>query len=606
LSPGYKAARRTAQKLALGLAAMLVAVALVWLVSLGRTWNTAEFRTFDLFTAWSAGQAVDSTQQLDIVIVAIDEASFEELNMAWPFPRSMHGRLIERARSDGAKAVVFDVIFSEPSSAEQDEAFAQSIRGEMPVVMASTVERQVAGSHVLWSEVLPLDLLQSAGAMSGQAGVNPDDDFVVRRFEWSTQALAAKIADIVVGPQNANETSQRLEKTPEGDFRLIRYLGPPGTFDTRSYYQAVIDGLLPTGFFKDKVVLVGRSTRTTEQLSGSRVDMFNSPFAVLGEGDRLFPGVEIQANLASNYVNGGIKLAPEYWQWLALVLSLLLLAPIAQKNHPAVLVALALLISVAYTTTSFWLFNQQSVWLSPLFFVAALVSASAAVMVTEFIYSRNQARAIRGMFAQYVPPEVVAKLVENPDLFKLGGENRELTLMFTDLADFTAMAEKLPPEATVEVLTEYFNTMTAIIHKHKGTVDKFIGDAIMAFWGAPLPDENHAENAVLAARDMLAAMEDIKAKLRERKLPMIAMRIGLHTGNVVVGNIGSNSRFSYTAIGDAVNLASRLEGANKNYGTWLLISESTKTKLPAKWNLKAVDELTVKGKTEAVKVYTLE
>ncbi|MDH4395384.1 MAG: adenylate/guanylate cyclase domain-containing protein [Limnobacter sp.] len=605
MSPGFKSARRTAQKTALGLGAMLLAVALVWLVSLGRTWNTAEFRTFDLFTAWSASQLSNPTEDLPIVIVAIDEASFEELDMAWPFPRSLHGKLIERARADGAKAVVFDVIFSEPSSTEQDNAFAESIRGEMPVVLASTVERQVAGSHVLWSEVLPLDVLQAAGAMTGQAGVNPDDDFVVRRFEWSPQALAAKIAQIVMGQKGADETQAGLQKIPEGDFRLMRYLGAPGTFDTRSYYQAVIDGLLPAGFFKNKIVLVGRSTRTTEQLSGSRVDMFNSPFAVLGEGDRLFPGVEIQANLASNYVKGGIKLAPEYWQWLALVFSLMLFAPVAQKNHPALLVALALIFSLAYTGTSFYMFHRQSVWLSPLFFVAALLSATAAVMVTEFVYSRNQARAIRGMFAQYVPPEVVTKLVENPDLFKLGGENRELTLMFTDLADFTAMAEKLPPEATVEVLTEYFNTMTAIIHKYKGTVDKFIGDAIMAFWGAPLPDDNHAENAVLAARDMLAAMEEIKAKLKALDLPMIAMRIGLHTGNVVVGNIGSDSRFSYTAIGDAVNLASRLEGANKNYGTWLLVSESTKIKLPGHWILKPVDELTVKGKTEAVKVYTL-
>lgn len=594
MSPSVSNARRTAKKLALGLAGMLLAITLVWIVSLGRTWNTAEFRTFDLFTAWSAKQASD----LPIVIIAIDEASFEELDMAWPFPRSLHGRLIDRARQDGAKAVVFDVIFSEPSTTEQDMAFGDSIRGDMPVLLASTVERQVTGSHVLWSEVLPLDLLQAAGAITGQAGVNPDDDFVVRRFEWSSQALAAKIA-YLSGIDTAN-------KATEGDFRLIRYAGAPGTFDTRSYYQAVIDGLLPAGFFKDKIVLVGRSTRTTEQLSISRVDMFNSPFAVLGEGDRLFPGVEIQANLASNYVHGGIKLAPDFWQWLALLLSLMLFTPLAQKNHPVLLVSFALFLSLGFTASAFWLFKYHGMWLSPLFFVASLLSATTALMVTEFVYSRNQARAIRGMFAQYVPPEVVAKLVENPDLFKLGGENRELTLMFTDLADFTAMAEKLPPEATVEVLTEYFNTMTGIIHKHKGTVDKFIGDAIMAFWGAPLPDENHAENATLAAREMLAAMEEIKAKLKARSLPMIAMRIGLHTGNVVVGNIGSNSRFSYTAIGDAVNLASRLEGANKNYGTWLLISESTKIKLPNEWDLKAVDELTVKGKTEAVKVYTLK
>jgi len=208
------------------------------------------------------------------------------------------------------------------------------------------------------------------------------------------------------------------------------------------------------------------------------------------------------------------------------------------------------------------------------------------------------------MFAQYVPPAVVSRLIAQPELMRLGGEAREVTLMFTDLANFTTLSEQLSAEQTVEVLTAYFNAMTPIVHATGGTVDKFIGDAVMAFWGAPLDDPQHAEHAVNAAILMQQAMQMLVADLRARGLPPIHMRIGLHTGRVVVGNVGSEQRFSYTAIGDAVNLAARLEGANKAFGTGILLSAATAAQLPPTVALRALDDVVVKGKTEPVRVFT--
>ncbi|HEY0886052.1 MAG TPA: adenylate/guanylate cyclase domain-containing protein, partial [Ramlibacter sp.] len=253
---------------------------------------------------------------------------------------------------------------------------------------------------------------------------------------------------------------------------------------------------------------------------------------------------------------------------------------------------------------SWSLFAGARWWLPPVGPVAALAAAAAATGLLHFVSVRRRSRRMRGLFAHYVPAEVVAQLVEQPGLVRLGGEVREITVMFTDLAGFTGMSERLSAEQTVEVLTAYFNAMTPIIHRYGGTVDKYIGDAIMAFWGAPLPDAAHAEHAVRAAIEMQAAMERLAGELRERGLPPIEMRIGLHSGPAVVGNVGSDIRFSYTAVGDTVNLAARLEGANKAFGTGILLSDATATRLPPGLPLRVLDIVVVKGKSEPVRVFT--
>lgn len=586
-----KPGRWSQPALALVLGGLLVAV--LGLASNTRPWQAVENKFFDVFTALGAPY----TSPLPLVILAIDEPSFQQLQVQWPFPRRMHAQVLERLRADGALAIGFDVVFAEPTSAIDDAALAQAIAAAPPVVLAAMRELTESGNASLWTEVMPLEQFLSAGAIAGQTQVTPDDDFVVRRREASPDTFAARLATLA---------GTTLGTNPQQDWaELIGYAGPRGTFDTRSYYQALEPDLLPKGFFQGKIVLIGRSVRTASELERSQADMFNSPFAVINHEDRLFPGVEIQANLMANLVHGGaLRSVDQSWQ-VALAFSLvMLLAALSPRLHPGLMALLSSLLAVGAVLATFWLFAVQKIWLPPLLPMLIILGFYAISLLVGYLESRKHALKTRLMFSQYVPPEVVARLIDNPDLFKLGGEVRELTLMFTDLANFTAMSEHLSAPATVEVLTEYFNTMTTIIHHHGGTVDKFIGDAVMAFWGAPLPDAQHAEHAVRAAIDMQQAMHGLTEQLVSRGLPTIRMRIGVHTGDVVVGNVGSRSRFSYTAIGDAVNLAARLEGANKAFGSGILLSEASASGLPPELTLRHLDTVIVKGKSEPVKVFT--
>ena len=351
-------------------------------------------------------------------------------------------------------------------------------------------------------------------------------------------------------------------------------------------------------------MLVGRSALTASELQHTQADLFNAPFAALG-GERLFPGVELQATLLDNRVRGdSLRPVHEGWSAALVLLALAVLVPASVLWHPGAVAALAGALAGGTLLLSWGLFTRAGLWLPPLLPFAATLAIYGATALVAYATARRRARQTRAMFAQYVPPEVVSRLIAQPELLRLGGEVREVTLMFTDLASFTTLSEQLSAEQTVEVLMGYFNAMTPLIHATGGTVDKFIGDAVMAFWGAPLDDAQHAAHAVSAAIAMQQAMQPLVADLHARGLPPIHMRIGLHTGRVVVGNVGSEQRFSYTAIGDAVNLAARLEGANKAFGTSILLSAATAAQLPAGAALRALDDVIVKGKTEPVRVFT--
>ena len=573
--------------------ACLLAMVLVWLASTTRPWHAMDAKVFDLFTTWTAPRKVD----LPLVILAIDEPSFQQLQTQWPFPRRLHAKVLERLRADGAIAVGFDLVFAEPSTTKDDTLLARAIHDGPPVVLAASREQTESGNASLWSDVMPLDAFLIAGAVAGQVQVIPDDDYVVRRSSIEADSFSLRMATLGASVGKFGTVKPKAE--------LIEYVGPRATFDTRSYYQALEPALLPKGFFAGKIVLIGRSVRTAVELTGSQSDMFNSPFAVTAQDDRLFPGVELQANLISNLLAGeGLKTVDDRWVAALVLTMVVLLAAVGLRSHPSMTAAVATGMVLGVWPLSLGLFAVQKIWMTPLLPMLIVIAMYSSSMLINYIGSRRRALQTRMMFSQYVPKEVVSRLVERPELLRLGGEARELTLMFTDLANFTTMSERLSAEATVEVLTEYFNAMTPVIHRHGGTVDKFIGDAVMAFWGAPLDDVQHAEHAVRAAIEMQVAMGRLTQRLVERGLPPIAMRIGLHTGRVVVGNIGSDSRFSYTAVGDAVNLAARLEGANKAFGTGILLSEATAAALPDDLTLRLLDSVIVKGKSEAINVYS--
>ncbi len=584
---------QTARLRAAVVVAGVLALVLVWLASTTRPWQGVENRVFDLFTTAAATHKVD----VPVVILAIDEPTFSQLQIQWPFPRSLHAHVLDRLRADGALAVGFDIVFAEPSQPDEDAAFATALKAGLPVVLAASSELTESANASLFADVLPLEIFLGAGSVAGQIKVSPDDDFVIRRHLRRDDTFSAQLVALARGGKPL--------APQEPQTYLIEYAGPRATFDTRSYYQALVPGMLPPGFFKGKVVLIGRSVRTAVELKGTHSDMFNSPFAVSDGADPLIPGVEVQANLISNqWTGGGLQAVDAVPAWALVLAMLTVLGLVGMRSSPTVTAAMAASLVLGAWLLSYLLFANYKLWFAPVLLAVAVAAVYGTSLLLGYATSRRRGLQVRRMFSQYVPEAVVARLVERPDLLKLGGEARELTLMFTDLANFTAMSERLTAEATVEVLTEYFNAMTTIIHAHGGTVDKFIGDAVMAFWGAPLDDPRHAENAVRAAIEMQIAMQALVQQLTQRGLPPIAMRIGVHSGRAVVGNIGSQSRFSYSVIGDAVNLASRLEGANKAFGTGILVSDATVRALPADIALRLLDKVVVKGKSASIAVYT--
>ena len=377
----------------------------------------------------------------------------------------------------------------------------------------------------------------------------------------------------------------------------------PDSFAVVHFYQALSPELVPPGYFKDRIVLVGLSLRSSPELMRRQADLYNSPF--LETESRLMPGVEIHANFIANLLERRVLTgAPASLPlWLALAAALVVGAA-NRWTTPLVAGVVVLGVALLAVAASWLLMTRANLWLSPMVPVTAAAAVYVGSTALAFFDQRRRARETKRAFAQYVPAEIVNRLVERPELLTLGGEARELTLLFADLANFTALSERLPPTIVIALLTEYLEAMSTIIHKHGGTVDKYIGDGIMAFWGAPLPDPDHAADGVRAALEMQQAMAPIVQAAAVHGWTGLAMRIGLHTGTVIVGNVGSRARFAYTAVGDAVNIAARLEGENKNYGTPILLSEATARALPADLPVRPVDAVTVKGRVEAVVVYT--
>ncbi len=576
------------QRIVEAVIAVLALVAL-WLLAFTPQWRQLEFKTFDAYTVLAAQGVGESP----LVIVAIDEPSFHELGLHWPFPRRTHADLIDRIASDGARAIAFDVIFAEPTDAADDTRMADAIRKARDVVLAATREKSQTSVTREWSIVAPIPQLLEAGARTGEVGIDPDADFVVRMMPSFADSFGREIARLARGGVAA----------PAAGASLIRYEGPHGTFPTIHYYQALLPGMLPAGFFKDKIVLVGLDVHASPELTRKQADLYNSPFLDAEGG--VMPGVEIHANIISNLLQGR-ALVPASPVLNTAVAALLVLGVglVGMRRSPAVTVAMLAASSVALAAVSYALFRYQNFWLSPLLPVVAAALLFILQTAVGFLTERRRALDTKRAFAQYVPAEVVHRLIEQPELLELGGEERELTLLFADLANFTTISEKLAPRAVVAILGKYFDAMSTVIYRHGGTVDKYIGDGIMAFWGAPLPDERHADRALQAAIDMQQRLAKLARSLGRRGGPAMAMRIGIHTGNVIVGNVGSRARFAYTAIGDAVNLASRLEGANKAYGTSILLSEATVRHLEAQVRLRPVDLVMVKGRTDAVTIYT--
>lgn len=579
---------------------IFIRTVLVWtvfaLLSQTAVGRRLELLGFDFLTVATTPASVDAP----IVIVGIDEPSFAELDRQWPWNRGIHAELVDRLKAAGAKVIAFDILFAEPAGEDDDRRFAEAIGRAGNVVLASDLVFQEAGQFQMAMQVEPIPLLREAGARTGLASISIDPDLVVRALPQSPDAFWRQVLRLYQG-ENAGADASSTALPGE----LARYLGPDHAFRYVSYYQALDpEKFLPPGIFDGRIVLVGHDVKVSLGPGNSRGDAYATPYS--SRSGLMSPGVELQATFVANALAGrAIRETAAAWG-IALIALAVLLVNGAVREWQALRGAAVMLGVIGATAgVSAWLFTVRDVWLPS---VSAMLAVAAMYIVqvgTAFLRERRQRRQIEKAFRYYVAPEIVNEMTAHPERLVLGGSRRDITIVFTDLAGFTGVSETMSPERVAALLNDYLSHMTRIIFAHGGTVDKFIGDAIMAFWGAPLDDPEQALHACEAVRDMQAALAGLRQRYAEQGLPELHMRVGIHSGAAVVGNMGSTERFDYTAIGDNVNLASRLEGINKLYGTDTLISGETARRLGGRIALRRVDRVIVKGKTQPIDVHTL-
>ncbi|HEY2952278.1 MAG TPA: adenylate/guanylate cyclase domain-containing protein [Verrucomicrobiae bacterium] len=509
-------------------------------------------------------------------------------------PRRYYTQLVDKLSRDGARMVVFDILLDTTDrDAQVDKAFAEAVRAHGAVVLVgevvNSITMNIAGTEI----VPPVALFTNAAAGWGLASLAKDPDYAVRVIHpgESMTPSVGWVAAALLGADIARNPDNRFRP------RWLNHCGPLGTIPAVNIDQALggDDHGVPPGFFRGKIVVIGLNSSV--DAAGASSDTFANPWSRFGQ--KFSPGADVHATTILNLLRHEWlqRLAP-VWEIAVVVLwgSALGMGLMSLRPWHAGWVTVAS--SGLLAGASFYLQLHQRLWWC--WFVPAAVQSPIALVWSvgyQYLVEARKRRKLRQAFSSYLSPVMADQITDSGVDLSLGGEEVEATVMFTDLEGFTAMSEHLPPKAVSRILTTYFNQTTRDILKEDGTIIKYIGDAVMAVWGAPLPDPNQAERAVLAACGMIAAGR------REVEGRYLRTRIGINTGLVLAGNLGSDFRFDYTLIGNTTNFASRLEGLNKYLCTDILISDSTRQRVGSTFKIRSLGRFRVVGKQEAVGIH---
>lgn len=549
-------------------------------------WHLVEKRSFDIATVLFPPD-IEST---DIIIVGIDDASFGQLNQPWPWPRAWHGQLLDRLNRAGARSVLFDLILDTPSrfGLEDDYTFAQSIANYPFTYLGYYQQHLTLAEGYQIVSVEPLPIFRQAGARLANVAIIPDEDGTVRQQPAYADALWRQVND-------ANDHKQEAD-LPRSE--LTRFIGDANSFPFVSYYRALETDLVPDSIFKDKIVLVGLNILAPASVGLQDDDRYLTPFSIASK--QLMTGVELHANFIESARHNLTIQRATTEQFLGLVILINFIACLVFLQWRALRSAAIWATGGVLIVAMQWHLFTQGLYF-PLFSLL-LVWSSNYLIQGGFAFRKERAerRFITTAFSRYVSTQVLEELIKQPENLSLGGSRKSVTVMFTDLEGFTQLSESLAPEHIATLLQDYLTKMSAIVVKHGGTLDKYIGDAIMAFWGAPLPDKQQANRALNAAVEMQQTCKELSEELNIA----LNMRIGIHSGDAIVGNMGSETLFDYTCIGDNVNTAARLESINKQYATNILISETVKQGLTEPHYFQLIDFVVLKGKKRPTKIYT--
>ncbi|HAO92461.1 MAG: hypothetical protein A2X99_01725 [Deltaproteobacteria bacterium GWB2_55_19] len=382
--------------------------------------------------------------------------------------------------------------------------------------------------------------------------------------------------------------------TDENGRLLINYRGGPFTFP---HYSAadIMAGGVPAEAIEGKIIIIGATATGI-------YDMRVTPFA------GTFPGVEVLANAIDTVISGDFIYRPDWiliFDLLSIIIPGALLATVIPRVSALFTALFAMVMVAAYIFANHYVFTHLKLWLTDIYPVFTIVFVASSTTIFQFVSEERKKKEIREAFSRYVDRSVVNEIIKNPGLLSLGGEEKTLTVLFSDIRGFTNITEKLKPNVLVKLMNDYLTPMTDVILRNCGTVDKYMGDAIMAFWGAPLPQADHAVRACRTALEMERTLTETQKTWDKPGIPRLVSGIGLSTGKAVVGNMGSSTRFDYTVIGDAVNLGSRLEGLNKEYGTNIIVPKYTYLAAQEEFAFRELDIVKVKGKDLPIKIYEL-
>ena len=596
----------------------------------------------------------------EVVIAAIDEKSIDRIGR-WPWPRERIAQLLDRLKEYGVEVAGFDVVFSSPErGSDGDALLAKAIKrfpnpvlgyffyfsrqglehlnkDELAAFLKTVARSRYTGiKKGAGVKIGPMGLRQAyaveatiaplarATRDAGYFNFHPESDGSIRRvpmlvqyqdlvdLEEDTDYLfpplsltmlkkqldAAIVVDIKeLGVSRvilAGEQSFDIPVNGQGEM-WINYYGPQHTFP---YYSIIdiLDGRIKREDLAGKMVLIGSTAIAIE-------DFRPTPF------DEVFPGIEIHATVIDNILQGKYLRPPQVPVSLIDIMSVFVIGLLlfffiprvgALRGSVVVGLLLGTVIAVHYYLFSALLLRTHLV---PALMEVAV--CSPALYISRFFMEEKEKKYIRSAFGRYMSPLVIEQLVRDPSKLKLGGIRRELTAFFSDLAGFSTISEKLQPWELVQLLNEYLTEMTNIVLKYDGTLDKYEGDAIMAFWGAPLDDAGHAEKCCRAALEMQKRLAELRTNWAKEDKPQLFARMGINTGQMVVGNMGAETRMDYTIMGDEVNLASRLEGVNKEYGTEIIINKATLDECGDIFEVRELDSIKVVGKEQAVIIYEL-
>ena len=585
----------------------------------------------------------------------------------WPWPRALMGLLVEYLNRGKPKAVVLDIGYWEPerestydflgqpfSSAKSDQALADAVNraGNVVVLADATAPGLVDGEvkQAQWSAPAyqlgpaieerpvitpPIPALAAAATSLGHNFLALDPDGPARRIapfvrqgdrylpslgvaavlraenirpdevvlEGNSIALRhVRIPLVPIQVKDVGASGRRLQQTMMINYRapvLVNGDRPFASYEARHLLKSegqIIEGAKPDidpAVFKNKIVFVG--------LTGAGlVDAFQTPF-----GRGTVPGIQLHASVADSIVsNRFIQPAPRWIVPATIVSGALVVGLMAAMLPFSAAAGGAVLLAIAYAAGATYGFSK-GLWLT---LAQPMLSIGIALFLgTAYRYFVEDAekRKVSRLFGRYVSKDVCQQLMENPGLAELGGQRREMTVLFSDIRGFTTITEKGSPEELVAQLNQYFSRMVEVVFRHGGTVDKFVGDMVMALFGAPVTDPHHAEHAVAAAVDMVDQLRQLNAEWSSQGKATLDIGIGVNSGDMIAGNIGSSSIMSYTVIGDNVNLGSRLESLNKEYGTRIIISDATRSRLTTKYTTRPLGSVVVKGKTKPVDVFEI-